>query len=91
MPEDRQEIGSMAKDNAGSPVVWLTLEKVLEGIGKHVKNVAVLILIILSAGKEWFCDVCYVHIGEMLTTLVNWSARTRDWVYNEYTLRLWWR
>lgn len=30
MPEDRCEICSMAKDNAGSPVVWLTWEKVLE-------------------------------------------------------------
>lgn len=51
MPEDRQEISGMAKDNAGSPVVWLTLEKVLEGVGKYMLRLLqlLLILIILSA------------------------------------------
>lgn len=36
MPEDKQEMSGMAKDNAGSPVVWMTLEKVLEGVEKSV-------------------------------------------------------
>lgn len=36
MPEDRQEIGGMAKGNAGSPVMWMTLEKVLERVEKSV-------------------------------------------------------
>lgn len=36
VPEDRQEISGMAKDNAGSLVVWLTLEKVLEWVGKYM-------------------------------------------------------
>lgn len=40
----------MAKDNAGSPVVSLTLEKVLEGVGKYMlRLLQLLILIILSA------------------------------------------
>lgn len=36
VPEDRQEISGMAKDNAGSLVVWLTLEKVLEWVGEYM-------------------------------------------------------
>lgn len=36
MPEDRQKISGIAKDNAGSPAVWLTLGKVLQGVGKHM-------------------------------------------------------
>lgn len=36
MPEDRQEISGMAKDNAGRPVIRLTMEKFLEGVGKYM-------------------------------------------------------
>lgn len=36
MPEDKQKISSMAKDNVWSPVVRFTLEKVLEGVVKYM-------------------------------------------------------